>query len=97
MASTWKDVVSLTIAVVVVARLYLVASMVKWIALDPYLVLRNSDSKLYTNFEFREENIHKHLKNILIYKANRFMNFVLDILEHGASGVQVGDIEQTTI
>ena len=60
MVGTWKDVVSLTVASMVVARLYLGASMVKWIALDPCLVSSKSDSKLYTNFEFREEHIHKH-------------------------------------
>ena len=49
------------------------ASMVKWIAHDPCLVLSDSDSKLYTNFEFCKErnrnlkNKHVELKNQAIY------------------------------
>ena len=31
------------------------ASILKWIALDPCLVFSESDSKLYTKFEFCEE------------------------------------------
>ena len=31
------------------------ASTVKWTNLDPCLMLSESDSKLYTNFEFGEE------------------------------------------
>jgi hypothetical protein len=38
------------------------ASKVKWTAPDPYLVLSGSDSKLYTNFKFCEDKIHRHLK-----------------------------------
>ena len=40
------------------------ASTVKWIALDPYLVFNESDSNLYTNFEFcegKKEVIDKHI------------------------------------
>jgi hypothetical protein len=43
--------------------------MVEWRAHDPYLMLSESDSKLYTNFEFCEENNFKHSKSILIYKS----------------------------
>ena len=46
MVGTWKDAKSLTVVAVVVARLYLDASMAKWIALDPCPVLSKSDSKL---------------------------------------------------
>jgi hypothetical protein len=40
------------------------ASTVKWTALDPCLGLSESDPKQYTNFEFYEIKIHKHLENI---------------------------------
>ena len=40
------------------------ASTVKWTALDPCSGLSESDPKLYTNFEFYEIEIHKHLENI---------------------------------
>ena len=40
------------------------ASMVKWTTLDPCSCLSESDPKLYTNFEFYEIGIHKHLENI---------------------------------
>jgi hypothetical protein len=39
----------------------------------PCVGLGESDSKLYTNFEFCEEKNKKQLKNILIYKAKQFM------------------------
>lgn len=48
MVGTWKDAESLTVVAVVVARLYLDASIAEWIALDPCPVLSKSDSKLYT-------------------------------------------------
>ena len=32
-----------------------------------------SDLQLYTNLEFCEENIHKNLGNILIYKVKQFI------------------------
>ena len=35
--------------------------MAKWTALDPCSCLSESDPKLYTNFEFYEIKIHKHL------------------------------------
>ena len=40
------------------------ASMVKWTALDPCLMLSESDSSLYINFQFCEEKNHKHFKNM---------------------------------
>ena len=36
------------------------ASMVKWITLAPCMVFSERDSKLYTSFEFCEENNHRH-------------------------------------
>ena len=57
-----------------------------------------SDSKLYTNFEFCEEKNHRDIKNIPIYKAKQIVMTKknskknLHIFEGGASGVQVGDI-----
>ena len=59
-----------------------------------------SDPKLYTNFEFYETEIHKHLKtydctkpsNLCIQK-NNFKQRIF-ILEDGASDEQVGDIEK---
>ena len=62
-------------------------------------VFNESDSKLYTNFEYCEEVNHKHFTNMLIYKAKQFRmeknpQQNLHILEDGASHVQVGDIEQ---
>ena len=35
-------------------------------------VFNESDSKLYTNFEYCEEVNHKHFTNMLIYKAKQF-------------------------
>ena len=40
------------------------ASTVTWTTLDPCSGLSESNSKLYTNFEFYEIEFHKHLKNI---------------------------------
>ena len=40
------------------------ASIVKWTCLDPCSDLSESDPKLYTNFEFYEIKIHKHLESI---------------------------------
>ena len=37
------------------------ASMVKWTILDPCLVLSESDSKLYTDFDFVKEKNSRHL------------------------------------
>ena len=57
--------------------------------------LSESDSKLYTNFEFGEGKNHKRLKNTLIYKTKQFLLTIcflkknLHILENGANNVQV--------
>jgi hypothetical protein len=40
------------------------ASTVKWRALDPCSGLSESDSKLYTNFDLYEIEIHKHFESI---------------------------------
>ena len=40
------------------------ASTVKWTTLDRCSGLSESDPKPYTNFEFYEEKIHKHIENI---------------------------------
>ena len=65
-------------------------------------MFNESDSKLYNNFEFCEEKYHRHFKNILIYKAKKIrwqkdFKKNLHILEDGANGVQVGDIEQVIV
>ena len=66
-------------------------------------MLSESDSILCINFEFCEEKNHRHFKIILIYKAKQFMMTktnpvkVYIYLEDGASGVQVGDIEQVIV
>ena len=79
------------------------ASTVKWTNLDPCKGLSESDPKLYTNFEFYEKEIHKHLENIWIYKAKQIMftkkHFKqrISIVEDGASGEQVGDIEKIIV
>jgi hypothetical protein len=49
------------------------ASTIKCTTLDPCLVFKESDSKLYTYFEFCEEKNHEHLDNMLIYKAKKIM------------------------
>ena len=80
-----------------------VASTVKWTTFDPCSGLSESDLKLYTNFEFYEVEIHKHLENICIYKAKQYMftNFFfkqcISILEDSASGEQVSDIEKIIV
>ena len=66
------------------------------------MVLSESDSVFYIDFAFCEEKNHRQLKNILIYKDKHFVmtkksNKSLHILEDGASGVQVGDIEQLIV
>ena len=73
---------------------YLGASTSKYWTPSHCIVLRESDSKLYTDFEFCEGKNHKYLKNTLIYKANQFILIKkiedsLHILENNASGVQV--------
>ena len=47
-----------------IINLYQGASRVKWTTLDPCLVLSESDPKVYTNFNFYEIEIHKHLVSI---------------------------------
>ncbi len=47
--------------------------MVKWTSLDPYLECNESDSQLYTHFEFCEERNHRDLKNMPSYEAREFM------------------------
>ena len=75
----------------------------KWTTLDPCLCLSESDPKLYTNFKIHEIQIHKHLENIRTYKAKQFMFTKNDfkqhisIVEDGASGEQVGDIEKMIV
>ena len=55
-----------------------------------------------TTFEFCEGKNHRHLEKKMIYKAKQFMmtkefQKSLHILEDGARGVQVGDIEQVIV
>ena len=58
---------------------------------------------IYTNFEFYEIEIYKHLENIWIYKAkqimftNKHFKQRISIVEDGASGEQVGDIEKIIV
>ena len=67
------------------------------------LKFSEGDPKLYANFEFYKIEFPKHLENIWIYKAKPFMftknNFKqrICILEDGASGEQVGDIEKIIV
>ena len=82
-------------------------SMVKWTTSDPYLVLSESDSNLYTDFEFCIEKNHRHWENIYWYTKpsslwwqkvfQEILNILHCYIEDGASGVQVGDIEQAII
>jgi hypothetical protein len=70
------------------------ASTVKWTALDPCSGLSESDPKQYTNFEFYEIKIHKHLENIYMNLQSQaiyvhkffFFKQRICILEDGASG-----------
>ena len=82
----------------------MVASTVQWITPDPCLVLSESDSILYADFKYCEENNHRHSKrtywstkpsNLGWQKSNSKKN--LHILGDGASGVQVSDIEQVVV
>ena len=70
------------------------ASTMKYTTPSSCMSLRESDSKLYNNFEFYEGKYQKHLENTLIYKAknffdNLFLKKSLHILEDNASSVQV--------
>jgi hypothetical protein len=76
------------------------ASTVKWRCFDPCTCLSESVSKQDTNFEFWEKrNIINIKKNIMIYKAKRFIltKKKVYILEINASGYASGDIEQVII
>ena len=79
------------------------ASTVKWTTLDSCSALSESDPKLYTNFEFHEIEIHKRLENIQIYNTKQFIftknnsKQRTSILEDGASGEKVGDIEKIIV
>ena len=75
--------------------------MVKWTTLEPCIVLRERDSKLYTNFEFVKEKNHTFLEHIdlqsqIIYVEKKSI-WILHILKDNASGVQVSDIEQVIV
>ena len=65
---------------------------------NPWSLLKFKWKWSKTNFEFYEIEIHKHLENIWIYKAKKFLftkNNIkqrISILEDGASGEQVVDI-----
>ena len=59
------------------------ASAIKWATPDLCLVLSESDSKIYINFDFCEEKNSETLKK--------------RISEHGGSGVQVGHTEQAIV
>ena len=78
-------------------------STVKWKVLEPCPILSESDSVLYINFELCKEQIHILFKNLPIYKAKQLMTIKwklkkrLHILDDGASGVQVGDIQQVMV
>ena len=80
----------------------MVASTWKWTTPYTCLGFNDSESKLYNNLEFCEENDHKHLKYIVIYKAKQFVmkksfKTSLHILEDNASGVQVSNIELVSL
>jgi hypothetical protein len=72
------------------------ASMVKYTTPLSSINLNESDTKLYTNFEFCEGKNHKQLKNTLIYKAKQFTltrrisRKAYIFLEDNASSVQEG-------
>ena len=67
----------------------------------PCISFSESDLNLYTNVEFCEGKDHKDFKSTLIYNVKQFMLIFsprkVYILEDGASGVQVGDIEQVIV
>ena len=48
-------------------------SAVKWTTPDPCLGSSESDSKLYTNFEFCEEKFHRHSKKHIELQVKQFM------------------------
>ena len=55
--------------------------MLKLTYQGPYLVLSESESMLFINFDFWEVRSHKLLKRILIHKAKQFMttNFLREV------------------
>ena len=67
--------------------------------LDPCLVVSESDSKLYTNFEFCEEKIHRNFKKHIdlqsqaIYDEKKDSKKSLHNLEDCASRAQIVYIE----
>ena len=70
-------------------------STVKYTIALSYIDLIESNLKIYTNFEFYKVKNHKHMKNMLSYKAKQFMLIrklkkSQQILEDGASSVQIG-------
>ena len=73
--------------------------MVKWTTHDLCLVASESDFKSCTNFEFCEEKIINTKKVYWSTLSNDKNNSKksLHIVEDGASGVQVGDIEMATV
>ena len=73
------------------------ASTIKWTAPDPCLVFNESDSKLYTNFEFYEKTNYGHSKKKIYNAKQNYQEKIqgkYTYLEEGASGVLAGDIEQ---
>ena len=78
------------------------ASTKKWTTLDPCLGLNESNPDLCTTFEFYEIEIHKHLENICIYKANQFMltkknQTTYIYFTRWCCGEQVGDIQKIMV
>ena len=81
--------------------------MAEWRAPDSCLVLSESDSKLYTNCEFCEENNHRHSKNILIHKSQaiyddknnskKSLHIFRRRCKWCASSVQVDNVEQANV
>ena len=47
--------------------------MVKYTPPIPFISLRESDSKLYINFEFCEGKNRKNLRDTLIYETKQFL------------------------
>ena len=60
-------------------------------------MLSGNDWKLYTNFEFCEVKNHIGLQSHAICDDKNSWQKILYLLKDGASGVQVGDIEQTNV
>ena len=48
-----------------------VQAHLKWITPNPCPCSSESDTKLYTNFEFCKQKIHRHSKNVSIYKTKQ--------------------------